>query len=47
MKIKELPIIKKILSNKLFTKNPNNSKQNNIQYVRNKYGFFSAKNKEK
>jgi hypothetical protein len=47
MKIKRLPIMKKILSNKLFTNKPNNSKEKNLQYERNKYGFFSAKNKEK
>lgn len=47
MKIKNLPIIKKILSNKLFTNKENNLKEKNLQYVRNKYGFFSPKNKEK
>ena len=47
MKIKILPIIKKILSNKKITNKQNNSKENNLQYERNKFGFFSIKNKEK
>jgi hypothetical protein len=46
MKIKILEIIKNFISNNKFTHNQNNSKQKKLEYVRNKYGFFSAENKE-
>lgn len=46
MKIKVLAIIKNFILNKKKKPKQNNSKQNNLQYVRNKYGFFSVKNKE-
>jgi|TARA_A100001011_G_C14206999_1_gene798237 hypothetical protein len=46
MKIKVLAIIKNFISNKKKKLKQNNSKQNNLQYERNKYGFFSVKNKE-
>lgn len=47
MKIKILENIKKFIKNKNKTQEQNNLKQNNLQYVRNKYGFFSLENKEK
>jgi hypothetical protein len=47
MRIKILENIKKFIKNKKKTQEQNNSKQNNLQYVRNKYGFFSLENKEK
>lgn len=46
MKLKILENIKKFIKNKSITQEQNNSKQNNLQYVRNKYGFFSPENKE-
>jgi len=47
MRIKILENIKKFIKNKKKTQEQNNLKQNNLQYVRNKYGFFSLENKEK
>jgi hypothetical protein len=47
MRIKILENIKKFIKNKKKTQEQNNLKQNNLEYVRNKYGFFSLKNKEK
>tara|TARA_A100001035_G_C27784326_1_gene503499 strand:+ start:324 stop:467 length:144 start_codon:yes stop_codon:yes gene_type:complete len=47
MRIKVLAIIKNYLSNKKIKIKQNNSKQKNLKYSRNKYGFFSLENKEK
>lgn len=47
MQLKIIENIKKFIKNKSITQKPNNSKEKNIKYVRNKYGFFSAENKEK
>ena len=42
MKIKTLTIIKNFVLNKKKKSNQNNNNKNNVQYERNKYGFFSA-----
>ena len=47
MQLKIIENIKKFIINKVKAQEQNNSKEKNIKYVRNKYGFFSAKNKEK
>lgn len=47
MRIKILANIKNYLSNKLVKRNLNNSKQKNLQYERNKFGFFSPKKEDK
>ena len=47
MQLKIIENIKKFIINKVKTQEQNNSKENNLKYVRNKYGFFSAENKEK
>jgi hypothetical protein len=47
MQLKIIENIKKFIINKVKTQGQNNSKQNNLQYKRNKYGFFSLENKEK
>tara|TARA_B100000085_G_C18506489_1_gene497748 strand:+ start:60 stop:230 length:171 start_codon:yes stop_codon:yes gene_type:complete len=46
MELKILQTIKNFIQNKTNTQDQNNSKQKNIKYVRNKYGFFSPENKE-
>ena len=46
MELKILQTIKNFISNNKNTQAKNNSKQKNVKYVRNKYGFFSAENKE-
>ena len=47
MQLKIIENIKKFIINKVKTQEQNNSKENNLKYVRNKYGFFSVKNKDK
>jgi hypothetical protein len=47
MRLKIFAIIKNFILNKKEKQIQNNSKQNNLKYVRNKYGFFSLQNKEK
>jgi len=46
MQLKIIENIKKFIINKIKTQGQNNSKQNILQYKRNKYGFFSLENKE-
>jgi hypothetical protein len=47
MRIKVLAIIKNYLLNKKIKDKQNNSKEKNLKYVRNKYGFFSLENNKK
>jgi hypothetical protein len=46
MRFKTLERIKDFLLNNKNTEAKNNSKQKNVKYVRNKFGFFSLESKE-
>jgi len=47
MQIKILEKIKNLIKPKKKQNKKNNYKQNLVEYERNKYGFISAKNKQK
>jgi len=46
-KIKIIEKIKNLIYKRNKSNKKNNSKQNHLKYIRNKYGFFSLENKEK
>ena len=47
MELKIIENIKKFIKNKANAQKENNSKEKKLHYVRNKYGFFSLRNKDK